>query len=71
MELQLGKKYKTRGGAIAEVTHTDIDDTFIYCFFGRVILSPTMENKTICSWTSNGKYIINRETPYDIISEID
>lgn len=65
MKIQVGKKYRTRGGYVAEITgkYRFGKKDYPYPFEGLV-------RGTNRSWTEDGRYTLCEYTDFDLIEEI-
>lgn len=69
MTIEVGKKYRTRGGLVAEtfINISKVKDE--YPIRGR-ILTADGKIERLSYWTSSGTYVIGRESKYDLVEEI-
>lgn len=68
MTIEVGKKYRTRGGLVAEtfINISTVKDE--YPIRGRILTADGKERPAY--WTSSGTYVIGHESKYDLVEEI-
>jgi len=71
MTIEVGKKYKTRGGMVATITEDISDWSRLYQFKGFVSNQKGEVVRAICMWTSSGLYNVDRETNFDLLNIIE
>lgn len=67
MNIEAGKKYKTRNGNLAFVEAEHKDEP-IYQFFGRCFDANGNQDR-IAFWTSGGMYMAAHQSEFDIVEQ--
>ncbi len=71
MIVEVGKKYATRGGMVATITHDVSQWSPLYSMKGFVSDATGKKIMPTCMWTTSGIYYVDHPTNYDLIKPIE
>lgn len=71
MIVEVGKKYKTRGGMVATITQDIRDWSPLYSMQGFVLDTNGNIIQPLCMWTMPGNYIVGHESTFDLLNIIE